>query len=272
MYHFEDVIEELERELLTEIDLGELARRMNLSVYEFRRIFTFVTKMPVGEYIRKRRLSLAALELFEGGGSITELAGKYGYESPSAFSRAFKEFHKLSPAEVMAGNGHFQLLTKINVEISVSGCRELSYQIQEREGFWVGGFAGTSTLRDTECCEDVWSAFYDSPASEALLAAGEQLVAVYRNRADGVDCLIGLEDAEAPQRVFVPGAIWATFPMRGTEDAAVNAFYGTVLNRWFDSVGYERDYSLPNLEIFPSDMSADDFPWEIWIPIKRRNA
>ncbi len=270
MQHFEDLIEQIERDLLTDIDIDALARQVNLSVYEFRRIFTFVTKIPVGEYIRKRRLSLAAVELFEGHKNITEIAGKYGYNSPSSFSRAFKEFHELAPADVMAGNGSFKLLTKINVEIVLSGCRELSYSVKETPGFWVCGVRGTSTMSDSECCEDVWSAFYESPVSEELLATGKELYAVYQNAHDAVECHIGIRGDASGAHVWVPEGLWACFPMVGTDDETVNAFYGTVLNRWFLSVGYERDPALPNLEIFPSDMSADEFPWEIRIPIKRR--
>lgn len=269
MYRFEDLIEEIERDLLGDIDMEALARKINLSVYEFRRIFTFVTGIPVGEYIRKRRLSLAATELFGHEVSITDIAGKYGYDSPSSFSRAFKEFHKLSPAEVMAGDGNFHLLTKIHVQIAVSECREFSYSIKECPSFWVGGVSARSDMTDSECCEDVWSRFYASPAADALTSTGNDLYAIYQNATDAVDCTIGTLDAEGPERVYVPGSLWACFPMRGTDDATVNAFYGNVLEHWFASVGFERNIALPNLEIFPADMSADDFPWEIRIPIQR---
>ncbi len=269
MYNFENLIEEIEQNLLGEIDIEALSRRINLSVYEFRRIFTFVTGMPVGEYIRKRRLSLAALELFGHEISITDIAGKYGYDSPSSFSRAFKEFHKLTPADVMSGDGNFHLLTKIHVEIAVSGCSEISYSIKECPGFWVGGISGHSDMTDSECCEDVWNRFYEHPAAEELISHAQELYAVYQNAPDAVHCTIGSPNADGPDRVYVPKSLWACFPVRGTEDATVNAFYGNVLERWFSSVGFERATSLPNLEIFPADMSEDDFPWEIRIPIQR---
>ena len=63
MCYFEDIIERIEQNLTGEINISALARMANMSVYEFRRIFTFVAKIPINEYIRKRRLSLAALEL-----------------------------------------------------------------------------------------------------------------------------------------------------------------------------------------------------------------
>ena len=82
MYYFENVIDEIENNITENIDVEALAKKANLSVYEFRRIFTFITKISLGEYIRKRRLSLAAIELYEDKKSVTDLAVKYGYDSP----------------------------------------------------------------------------------------------------------------------------------------------------------------------------------------------
>ena len=104
MYYFEDIINEIEENLTREIDINKLAKKATMSVYEFRRIFSFIAKISFGEYIRKRRLSLAALELCENKSNITEISIKYGYSSPSSFTRAFKEFHGISPLEVINGN------------------------------------------------------------------------------------------------------------------------------------------------------------------------
>ena len=97
MYFFEDIIEEIEQGLTSDINISVLAKKANLSVYEFRRIFTFIAKIPINEYIRKRRLSLAAVELNQGNCSVSDVALKYGYDTASSFSRAFKEATGFSP-------------------------------------------------------------------------------------------------------------------------------------------------------------------------------
>jgi AraC family transcriptional regulator len=85
IYSFEDVINQIESNLDGNIDIGDLAKKSGLSVYEFRRIFSFVAKIPVGEYIRKRRMSQAALRLINGEISVEDDAAIYGYDSVSSF-------------------------------------------------------------------------------------------------------------------------------------------------------------------------------------------
>ena len=94
---FNEIIDYIEQHLTEEINTASLARLANMSVYEFRRIFAFIAGIPLGEYIRKRRLSAAAEELLSTDETISSVAARYGYDSPASFSRSFKAFHGLSP-------------------------------------------------------------------------------------------------------------------------------------------------------------------------------
>lgn len=268
MYYFEDIINEIEAQIGGEIDIAKLAKMANMSVYEFRRIFSFVTKISFGEYVRKRRLSLAAPELFSGGIAITDAAAKYGYDSPSSFSRAFKEFHGISPSEVVAGNGNFRMLTKISAEIVTGGGRDIEYSVSKKDGFSVGGYCGVSEMTDSECCEAVWSGFYESGFDGKIL--GETIFAVYENKENLVKCIIGEENGDFADKAEIPESLWAQFKMQTTEDVVVNEFYRRILGEWLESSGYKRDYSIPNVEVFPKNMEEDGFLWEIWIPITEK--
>ena len=77
----------VEENLAGEIDQGELARIACCSAYNFSRMFSFITDISLSEYIRRRRLTLAAIELQTGGVKVVDLALKYGYDSPVSFSR-----------------------------------------------------------------------------------------------------------------------------------------------------------------------------------------
>ena len=85
MYYFEDIIKEIENNLTNEIDVNKLAQKAAMSVYEFRRIFSFISKISFGEYIRKRRLSLAALELHQTKCNITEIRLQFPFLFHSCF-------------------------------------------------------------------------------------------------------------------------------------------------------------------------------------------
>lgn len=269
MYYFEDIIKEIEDNLTSEIDVNKLAQKAAMSVYEFRRIFSFISKISFGEYIRKRRLSLAALELHQTKCNITEISLKYGYNSPSSFTRAFKEFHGISPAEVIGGNSNFRLLTKISTEIITKGGNDITYSIFEKDSFAVSGLLCKSTITDTECCEDAWEEFYNSEISENICSKNNKIYAVYQNGNDSIDCLIGAKNDDYKDKIEIPKSNWAKFTLNTTDDEYVNEFYKNILNGWLMSSGYIKNNDVPNIEVFPSNMEKDGFEWEIWIPIRK---
>lgn len=87
----------IESNLSDKIDYTVAAKFMNCSEWEFRRIFSFITQIPISEYIRRRRLSMAVTDIRRGE-KIIDIAQRYGYESPSAFSRAFHQLHGVAPS------------------------------------------------------------------------------------------------------------------------------------------------------------------------------
>ena len=77
-------------------------------------------------------------------------------------------------------------------------------------------------------------------------------------------------DLSCTAQRHIPASEWVGFKLRGTEDSYVNGFYKEILSQWFASVGYVRNVLIPNIEVYPTDMSDDDFEWEIWIPISKK--
>ncbi|MBE6769678.1 MAG: helix-turn-helix domain-containing protein [Ruminococcaceae bacterium] len=267
MYFFEDVIEEIEKNILNDIDIDVLAKKSNMSVYEFRRIFSFLAKIPVSEYIRKRRLSLAALEMIEKKSSVTEIALKYGYDSASSFSRAFKEFHGVVPSEINEAKTKFKMISKIKNEIITSGGTLIDYKVFKKEEFTLSGVSFESQLSDTECCEDAWNAFYTDEKSSDLINNNENIFVVYTNDDDSVRCFFGNKDFCCEEKLTVPASFWVSLTVNNTDDEYINQIYNKILGEWLISSGYKRNPALPNIEVFPSDMSDENFSWEIWIPI-----
>ena len=271
MYYFENIIEEIEKNLTGEINISALARMANMSVYEFRRIFSFVAKIPVNEYIRKRRLSVAALELKDSAVSITDIALKYGYDTPSSFSRAFKEYHGVSPKEAKEKGTALKLLSKIGADIITTGGIDISYELIEDNSYTVSGYGGVSDIEDTECCERVWRNFYDSGYPERL-EEGDKIYAVYINSDNSVKCICGRRDTpeDATDNIEISKSAWVVFKLNTTEDEAVNRFYKEILVQWLEATGYERNNELPNIEVYPANMEEEGFIWEIRLPVKKK--
>lgn len=260
IYSFEDVINQIENSLDGNIDIGDLAKKSGLSVYEFRRIFSFVAKIPVGEYIRKRRMSQAALRLTQGEISVEDAALIYGYDSVSSFLRSFKEFHGATVQEILRGDKNTKLLSKISCDIVTSGGCDIEYSIISDTAFKINGFCGKSDITDTECCEKVWEDFYKSPIPDSL--SSDVIYAAYFNGGDCVSVCIG----ERAEGTDIAPSKWACFKRHGTEDDEVNYFYNQILAGFLASCAFKRNEALPNLEIYPADMDGD-FEWEIRIPI-----
>src|SRR5699024_3092071 len=89
----------IENNLTDDIDYWEIARIACCSEYHFRRMFPFVAGISLSEYIRRRRLTLAAFELSRSDKKIANFAVEYGYSSPDAFARAFKKWHGIPPSK-----------------------------------------------------------------------------------------------------------------------------------------------------------------------------
>ena len=97
-------IEYIENHLTEKIDYEQLAKIAGCPSYHFQKTFLYMTNISLSEYIRKRRISLAAVDLQTGEDKIIDIALKYGYESPTAFNRAFQAVHGIAPSLVRKKN------------------------------------------------------------------------------------------------------------------------------------------------------------------------
>ena len=90
-------LEYIEEHLREPIDVGELARTALTSEYHLRRMFSALAGMPLSEYVRRRRLTMAGAEVVVGERTLLDIAVRYGYGSGEAFARAFRAMHGVGP-------------------------------------------------------------------------------------------------------------------------------------------------------------------------------
>ncbi|HAB01188.1 MAG TPA: hypothetical protein DCE08_07010 [Ruminococcaceae bacterium] len=269
------VIEYIENHITEPIDCNIFAKMTGLSLYEFRRIFSFAVGMPIGEYIRKRRLTLAAIELLRSDSeNITEIAVKYGYSGQSAFTTAFKAMHHIAPNSLKKEVLPIELLSKPSFEITRTGPESIPMKIVRKGSFRIIGFCGMSDENDTDCCEAVWCGFYENGVDLKTKEFSEdgKLYAVYDNKqTGGIRCTIGVKSSESAENLVetsVPDSEWAIFSLNGTDDDYVASVYAKILYEWLPSAGLTQRTDVPNTEIYPFDMESENFSWEVAIPIK----
>ncbi len=264
MKRMETVIEYIESNITQPLNFDVILSKVNLSLYEFRRIFSFVVGCPVSEYIRKRKLSLAALDILnEEHPDILKISEKYGYANQSSFSRAFSEYHGFSPIACLSSEVEIKLFTRPKFEFRLVGRENVSLKIIHSDSFSIQGFTSVSPLTDSCCCDDVWTAFMESPIANTI--QDPFLYVSYYNQGDQVQCFIG---ERANDGEDIPASRWACFKMNTVDDDIVNKQYSEILYQLLPSAGLARNEDLPTVEVFPSDMSQDGFEWEIRIPIR----
>ncbi len=122
-------IDHIEDHITEKIDYEDLARVAYSSGYHFQRVFGIVCGMTLGEYIRKRRLTLAGGEL-SAGRKVTDVAFKYGYDTPESFSRAFMRFHGVKPSQVKKGCS-LKSFSRLTLKTDLTGGNEMKYEIKE---------------------------------------------------------------------------------------------------------------------------------------------
>lgn len=258
------VIDYIEENITEEPDCSEMATKMNLSVYEFRRIFAFLVGCPISEYIRRRKLSLAALEIMNNDKvEISKLSEKYGYANQSAFTRAFCEQHGVSPTACLQDGVEVNLFTRPEFKLDISGRENIPFKIVKTEAFYIDGYTACSTITDSCCCEDVWNGFYENEIDKKLCT--DKIYAAYFNDDNNVKCCIGKISEEGQK---IGASRWACFKMDTVDDDIVNKQYSKIIYEWLPSANMKRNENLPVIEIYPFDMSEDSFEWEIRIPLE----
>ena len=128
----------IEEHLTEEMDYEQLGKIACCSSYHFQRMFSYMAGVPMAEYIRRRKMSLAAAELASGE-KVLDVALKYGYDSPTSFNRAFQKIHGVTPSEAKAGGVSVKAFPPISFKISIKGEAEMNYRIEKKEAFRIIG-------------------------------------------------------------------------------------------------------------------------------------
>ena len=148
----------IEDHLPQSIDYEILARKVGCSVYEFFRVFSFITGTTVAEYIRRRRLSQAVFDIQCGSDKIIDIALKWGYESPTSFAKAFKELHGITPTAARQSGAACKLYPPISFTLITKGAGEMNFRMEKQKAFVVTGMRKNITMDDVQTMPTVWTA------------------------------------------------------------------------------------------------------------------
>jgi len=277
----------IEKNLDEEIDAYDVAENVHVSPYYFQKGFSLVTGYSIAEYIRNRRLYLAALELISGRQKVIDVALKYGYETPESFTKAFTRFHGVSPLQIRNDASKVKPFLPLQISITISGGSSMDYKVEKMDSFKVIGFKREFSEENSyQEIPKFWVEFCGRFCVKGQLNEMASVVEKCKIGEFGI-CI----DDNSKARKFtymiagkydggkipegmdvyeVPASDWAKFRCVGPLPGALQSVNTEVFKTWLPgNPDYEMSASM-NIEWY-SLMKGNgaDYESAIWVPVKK---
>ncbi len=268
----------IEEHLCDTIDYDEMARIACCSTYHFQRMFAYMADTTLSEYIRRRRMSRAAVDLQNGEEKIIDIALKYGYDSPTAFNRAFRSVHGVAPSQIKAEGASIKVFPPISFKITIKGAEQMEYKIENKDTFRIVGVSEPlhrELEKNFEMVPQMWqrvsmdgtipklASMMDSDPMGMLGVSvcneenWKYYIAVASNHA--ID--------SALEEYIVPAATWAIFCGSGSGQS-IQELEKRIVTEWLPTSGYEYA-NAPDIEVYLSP-DPQNAKYEVWIPVVKK--
>lgn len=278
----------IEEHLTAEIDYKEVSKIALCSEYHFKKMFSFLAGISLSEYVRRRRLTLAGLELVNSDVKVIEIAIKYGYSSPDSFTRAFQNLHGMTPSEVRSSSYSLKAFPPMTFQLTIQGGSEMNYRIVEKEAFRIVGLKKRVPIifnGVNPAIAAMWQSLTMEWITElkghsnvepiGLLSASTNFSEGRMEEKGELDHYIGVATTnECPEhfsKLEVPASTWAVFEAVGPFPDTLQNVWGRIYSEWFPSSNYEQIEGPEILWNEHKDVTSPTFRSEIWIPIKKIN-
>ena len=276
-----------EAHLTDTVDYEAAAREGASSAFHFQRMFTMLCGFTLGDYIRMRRLALAAEDLIRTGDKVIDIAYRYGYDTPESFSRAFTRFHGVTPTQARRG-GRVKSFSRLSVKLILSGGTSMDYRIEKKDAFRLICKKKQVTKPQGDTATADISAFWNEVGADGTMDRicrhgrfdtyhGVLGVCFSDELADpGFPYGIGAEWNGVPLTdegldiVEIPAYTYAVFTCRGRMPDAFKDTYNRICTEFFPQSNYEYGQGV-ELEVYPSaDTQNPDYTCEIWIAVAQK--
>ncbi|WP_343250867.1 AraC family transcriptional regulator [Diplocloster hominis] len=277
-----EAIRYIEANITEKITIGDIAKQAMISPFYFQKGFAMLCGFTVGEYIKKRRLTLAGSELVSTDSKIIDLALKYGYDSPDSFTKAFTRFHGSTPASVRKGEAMIKSFAPLKIKLTFEGGNTMDYKIVKKDAFTVTGVSKVFKYEEAAAAvPQFWSDYYTSGKNEMVRSVygisidenmdGNEFEYLIADNYDPAADIAG----DFTTRV-IPAHTWAVFACVGTGSQSLPAVHEQIFSEWLPNC---REYEIAagyNIEMYsdPADYPLGEkdehFYSEIWIPVRQK--
>lgn len=281
------VLDYTEAHLAEDIDYEEVAKQAFSSVFHFQRMFSLVCGFTLGDYIRKRRLSLAAEELYQNNEKVIDVAFKYGYETPESFSRAFMRYHGITPLAARRGET-VKSFSRLSVKLILSGGNTMDYRIEKKDTFKIICKKKQVDKQQGDTATEDISTYWGECSKNGTI----EILCKYA-RFDNLHGVLGIcfsgemVDSRFPYGIGaeyngtaiqeegfdiieIPAYTFAVFNCKGEMPDAFKKTYQQICTEFFPQSNYEYGNSI-ELEVYPSaDVQDPNYTCEIWIAVNEK--
>ncbi|MFI5930804.1 GyrI-like domain-containing protein [Actinoplanes sp. NPDC051494] len=280
------LVDLVEQGLPGDLDVTVVARTLGTTEYHLRRMFSSLAGMPLSEYVRRRRMTVAAADVVRGEQDLLSVAVRHGYGSAEAFGRAFRAVHGAGPGEVRRAGGPLRTQPRLRFHLTVEGGERMDTRIADRPGFRLVGHAARVPLLHHGVNPHIRQHLTALPAEEhpRLGALGDTepagLLAVSADldpdRTEGSE-LTYLHGVAVSAATPVPGGLavievpagrWVVVRTTGPHPRTLQHTWATTATEWFPSNPWRL---RPGPEIVAVLDRADDFSTatcELWLPVE----
>lgn len=283
----------IESHLEEELNVKDVANTIQMSPYHFQHGFQLITGYSITEYIRCRRLYLAALLVLTRQKKIIDIAYTYRYSTPDSFTKAFRRFHGISPIQLRDHPEKLRIFLPLKIKLTIQGGEDMDYIIEKVDSFQVIGLATTipfsSAYQKIPAFWNEYCQIHCQQLQKGLqpTTAIEQAVYDYKIGTYGI-CLDDLPQKETFRYLIagiytggqipagmvianLPALTWAKFRCTGPMPTSLQALNTRIYEEWLpNNPEYEISTGI-SLEMYSTgDIYAANYMSEIWIPIKYR--
>ncbi|GAA2239112.1 AraC family transcriptional regulator [Streptomyces amakusaensis] len=276
-------MEHIEGRLGQDLDMAEAARIAATSEYHLRRMFSALAGMPLSEYVRRRRLTLAGAEVLAGRGTLLEIAVRHGYGSGEAFARAFRAMHGIGPGEARRTGAALTSQPRMAFRLTVEGSSSMRYRVVDKAAFTVVGLKTRIPLVHTGPNRAIMDFVrrINPRTLERLEKLSDQEPHGIVSVCDGMDpgraegtlldyhhgVITSAAALEGTTMLSVPAGTWAVFTASGPIPQAIQELWRDVFTEWFPSNPY-RTRTGPEIlrtRLSPEKTEADA---ELWLAVE----
>ncbi|MDU3743091.1 AraC family transcriptional regulator [Enterococcus faecalis] len=272
----------IEEHLTEEVSFDELAKKTGISVYHFKRTFSFIAGMSLAEYIKKRRLAEANLALLAGE-KVTDVAFKYGYQSIEGFSRAFRDWSGQAPSEVMKTQIQ-KTFPKFSFYIDIKGGQSMDVKLIEKPAFQIVGVSQKVPLQyqgENQAIMELAQRItpqqraemhtFDDVYPHQVVNASFDFQEGRTTEGGEMTHMIGFATLqentyEDLEQLSVPAHTWAVFPNEGPFPQTLQETWARIFSEWLPSSGYQV-VAAPEISFTQYQGPAEAKYSEIWLAV-----